>query len=412
MSRAGTSSSAYPPPQCCNTGTVLLCQLLSLCIFLFFFPPHLQNDSPTNSGSTEAIMNYSAAAVYGLEFRSRSIAAVVGESDKHHFLAGTLSLKGNNNQIHLLEYVESTNLIECNAIWNHSSEIWSLSCCPSSMNKDYFFTVWKKEQGSTGATLWSLEQGASVKLKHLLTLDMPASRVVWDPAGLSDHILVLGETGPYALSIVNMDTGCKSHKVSGKIPLDNVQRVAGGAWDPNHPNSAVLAADTSLVQCDLRAKQHTGVSEHAHAGCVCDVQYNANKMHHLASGGDDGMLKVWDMRRFVSPLAVVEAHDHWISSIRFNPFHDQLMLSSSTDCTVKLWNLLAVSSAAAQNAQELETRASEALLRTLNEYEDSVYSTAWSACTPWVFASVSYNGRVLMHQVPKDTKHKILLSQH
>lgn len=39
------------------------------------------------------------AAVYGLELRARSLAAVAGEAERHQFLVGTLSLKGGSNQV-------------------------------------------------------------------------------------------------------------------------------------------------------------------------------------------------------------------------------------------------------------------------------------------------------------------------
>lgn len=34
---------------------------------------------------------------------------------------------------------------------------------------------------------------------------------------------------------------------------------------------------------------------------------------------------------------------------------------------------------------------------------------AWSSVDPWTFASLSYDGRVSVHQVPSNTKYKILI---
>ena len=34
---------------------------------------------------------------------------------------------------------------------------------------------------------------------------------------------------------------------------------------------------------------------------------------------------------------------------------------------------------------------------------------AWSIEDPWTFASLSYDGRVSVHQVPSQTKYKILI---
>jgi WD40 repeat protein len=43
------------------------------------------------------------------------------------------------------------------------------------------------------------------------------------------------------------------------------------------------------------------------------------------------------------------------------------------------------------------------------EHEDSVYGLAWSAADPWLLASLSYDGRVVVSAVPKGIKYKILI---
>lgn len=44
-----------------------------------------------------------------------------------------------------------------------------------------------------------------------------------------------------------------------------------------------------------------------------------------------------------------------------------------------------------------------------DEHDDSVYGAAWSAADPWVFASLSYDGNLVVNGVPNSTKYKILL---
>ncbi len=53
--------------------------------------------------------------------------------------------------------------------------------------------------------------------------------------------------------------------------------------------------------------------------------------------------------------------------------------------------------------------AADVLVKAYTEHEDSVYAVAWSACESWVFASVSYTGRVIVSSVPSSEKYKILL---
>lgn len=41
------------------------------------------------------------------------------------------------------------------------------------------------------------------------------------------------------------------------------------------------------------------------------------------------------------------------------------------------------------------------LIKTFEEHEDSVYSVAWST-SGWSFASLSYDGRVVVNGVPRE----------
>lgn len=47
---------------------------------------------------------------------------------------------------------------------------------------------------------------------------------------------------------------------------------------------------------------------------------------------------------------------------------------------------------------------------TYEEHEDSVYSAVWSAADAWVFASLSYDGRLVINHVPSQEKFAILTS--
>ncbi|TKY75312.1 WD repeat-containing protein DWA2 [Spatholobus suberectus] len=76
------------------------------------------------------------------------------------------------------------------------------------------------------------------------------------------------------------------------------------------------------------------------------------------------------------------------------------LLSAGTDSTVNLW-------LASTNNDELTTerqadssvRWVDPLLNTYSDYEDSIYGLTWSSREPWIFASLSYDGRVVVESV-------------
>lgn len=47
-------------------------------------------------------------------------------------------------------------------------------------------------------------------------------------------------------------------------------------------------------------------------------------------------------------------------------------------------------------------------LEEVEEHEDSIYSCAWAGNDPWIFASVSFDGRVIVSRVKRHHKYAIL----
>ena len=103
--------------------------------------------------------------------------------------------------------------------------------------------------------------------------------------------------------------------------------------------------------------------------------------------------------------------------MRYNTFHDQLLLTCSSDNRVVLNSILSLSSE--PSIREIDENSKEIARRTVQEqdrevkvyedHEDSVYMVEWSSVEPWIFASLSYDGRLVINKVPKDEKYKILL---
>lgn len=51
----------------------------------------------------------------------------------------------------------------------------------------------------------------------------------------------------------------------------------------------------------------------------------------------------------------------------------------------------------------------DSIIATYEEHEDSVYAVEWSSADPWLFASLSYDGRLVINRVPRALKYSILL---
>jgi EARP and GARP complex-interacting protein 1 len=165
----------------------------------------------------------------------------------------------------------------------------------------------------------------------------------------------------------------------------------------------------------------------------------------------------FDLRSAKRPILVGRGgHSHWAWSVKYNPFHDQLVLSTGTDSVVNLWRVSTISSAPLLTLDDddddnrygddndlggggggnrygggattsfsssgpydpdgpssLSLESSSAPNVRVTRYDhggDPVYSSAWgSAADAWIYATVSYDGMVALNHVPSKEKYKILL---
>ncbi|PSN32600.1 Protein TSSC1 [Blattella germanica] len=216
------------------------------------------------------------------------------------------------------------------------------------------------------------------------------------------------------------------------------QDVKITCFHPTEGSKAATVVDNKFLIWDLNngrsAKEiHSGVLEgkgqprfttgkwNPHHGCSQDLDFNPNKQYFMATCGDDGYSRFWDVRNPSEPAIARADHSHWVWSIRYNHFHDQLILTSSSDSQVILTSVASISSEPLSHMVDDDSNQDDAVpdtpkekledgvLATYDEHEDSVYSVEWSSADPWTFASLSYDGRLVISKVPRADKYMILL---
>jgi WD40 repeat protein len=378
-------------------------------------------------------MAQARAGVYFCQRPARCVAPVPGgDVGRYRFMVGTCGL-GQQNELHLVEFSEDTAEVVCRQALPHDDEVWLLNVSPTDGRLVLTYSAGKS---SPALRLWRTgepEEGQDGSLQLVSSLaddETPLNAVksaLWDPHNEGNTVVADAEA-------VHVFSGAgASAKLTRLLTLHVGQRCSGACLDPHHPQQVSTVDDTHLKTWDLRASRLAFKRDGAHLFGARDVDYNPNVPYQVLTTGEDSVLRFWDLRNLKNCVqALSGGHHHWIVRARFNSHHDQLVLSCGTDSAVCLWRAGSVASAplgadspaatgAAGSSGEAggeaggaaasgaSARLPDGLIRRFEEHEDSCYSCCWSSMDAWIFASVSYDGKLVVNRVPGEEKYRILL---
>ena len=381
----------------------------------------------------------------------------------------------------LVDYDDDSGAITRKAVFNHKDEVWCLAPSPldaglvftahNTAGTEHHVTLWRMPGveatdssddddddddagvgGARGAAAAGAGAGAGAaasdvpqELEQVVSLpvhDSTVHSVVWSPNAKvsSSSIMTLDSS---TVRLWSLSDGGRTVEPSESGSVGAARQLHAGVWDPHHVNEFTVAVDANVQTWDVRSMDVARSMDGAHSQCVRALSYNPNKPWFLASAGDDGLVKFWDLRRADAPVKVLSGHTHWsgtacvrrvsivptlfltsvvslrfpvppvqrrVWSVAFNPFHDQLVLSAGSDSEALLWRVSSISSAPLLDVDdEDEKAAADGLIASVKGHDDSVYSVAWSACNAWTMASLSYSGKLTVCCVPAAEKYQILL---
>ncbi|KAI6655018.1 Protein TSSC1 [Oopsacas minuta] len=380
-------------------------------------------------------------AIHGLEFPSRALCARLAETDEIHFLAATQSVTS-ENQIHLLTYNDENSELDKYIYAHPAGEVWDIKSSP--FKKDIISSVYSRIEGGKQrffASLWTLpdEQAtlteglsdaddsrgvsprnrkssvntAVTKLCNIEGLEGRVSVVCWDPKEGSNAIICIDES---TVKLYKLDNDISQLISCNTIPTEEKKHInVNAVFNPHLGLIDCITSGEAVTGLDFRVSKPVFSISRPHSLTTRDVDFNPNKPYHIATGGDDCQVKFWDIRQLTNPLITRKDHTHWVWGVQYNPNHDQLVISCSSDSNVALSRLTSIASDPIPILDEdfQDTPAKppqpDELIMTYDVHEDSVYKIQWSSANSWVFASLSYDGRLAINHVPHSETLKILL---
>ncbi|CAL8360002.1 unnamed protein product [Arctogadus glacialis] len=164
-------------------------------------------------------------------------------------------------------------------------------------------------------------------------------------------------------------------------------------WSPTEATVfASCSVDRSVRIWDTRAPPTSMLSnDEAHSSDVNVISWNRSEPF-LLSGGDDGLLKVWDLRQFQSgrPVANFKQHSAPITSVEWNPIDSSVFAAAGADDVVSQWDLSVESSDVGARAEGLKDLPPQLLF--LHQGQSEVKEIHWHPQLPGVMVSTALSG--------------------
>ncbi|KAG2229772.1 WD40-repeat-containing domain protein [Thamnidium elegans] len=164
-----------------------------------------------------------------------------------------------------------------------------------------------------------------------------------DWSSLEAGRLLTGDNNGRIYHSLLTSTGMTTDNVAFREHKSSVEDLQ---WSPTERNVfASCSADQTVKIWDTRNKKRSAVGIHASNSDINVITWNKKASYLLASGHDDGIFSVWDLRTFKggasqpTPVATFKWHNGPITSIEWHPTEESVLAVSGADNQLTLWDL-------------------------------------------------------------------------
>lgn len=174
----------------------------------------------------------------------------------------------------------------------------------------------------------------------------------------------------------------------------HTQSVEDLQWSPNEANVlASCSVDRSIRIWDMRANPSNACilsSENSHENDVNVISWN-HREPFILSGGDDGVIKVWDLREFQKgqPVAVFKHHTAPITSVEWHPTDSTVFAASGSDNQLTLWDLAVERE---EDETDLQLQSLPPQLLFIHQGQNDIKELHWHPQMPGVVISTAQSG--------------------
>jgi histone-binding protein RBBP4 len=124
----------------------------------------------------------------------------------------------------------------------------------------------------------------------------------------------------------------------------------------------------------------------AHPSDINCISFSPKDEFLLATGGSDGIVKLWDLRNLSHSLHDLVGHKSGVYQLNWSPFDETILASSSEDRRVNIWDTSRIGEE--QSPEDAEDGPPE-LLFIHGGHTSKVFDFSWNASEQWYMSSVA-----------------------
>ncbi|OAD51873.1 Glutamate-rich WD repeat-containing protein 1 [Eufriesea mexicana] len=170
-------------------------------------------------------------------------------------------------------------------------------------------------------------------------------------------------------------------------------------WSPNEKYVlASCSVDKSIKIWDTRASPQSACMLTAlgtHTADVNVISWNRKESQFLLSGGDDGLVCVWDLRQFgpngSSPLAVFKQHTAPVTTVEWHPLEATVFASGGADDQIAQWDL-SVETDESEETELGELKELPPQLLFIHQGQSDIKELHWHPQCPGTVISTAHSG--------------------
>lgn len=206
----------------------------------------------------------------------------------------------------------------------------------------------RKQKASSTSNLVELAEKDLVRRERgqVLDSDACASKILCTAAKLSSLQWCPWTQG--AIGCADYDgVFCEWDVETGMCVTERDEHQGQKIWSMKYSQSpavrlaATASEDGAVKLWTAGSEDCVGTMAPSPGSALCSVDFSADG-RYLATGGADAVVYMYDLRNCMSPLAILQGHGRTISYTRF--LDSNVLVSSSIDSTVKVWDISRVRS--------------------------------------------------------------------